>query len=304
MTAFFRTGLEIRRAREGTEGSTPSPSAIGDVQGTVGSPKPDLRGSSPLSPANSIRATSCLTLHGGAILKAEVPPMYRRWSDAQLEEATRTSTTYADVLRKLGLRVQPGNYTTIRKYIRRNKLDVSHMVGFAQGTSKNPNRKTLEEVLVQNSDYCRGHLKKRLLKEGLLKEKCCICGLSPVWQDKPLVFVLDHKNGINNDNHLENLRLLCPNCNSQTATFCGRAKKKPRKFRHCRQCKNEIGMKGKTGLCCTCAQDRKVERPSLEELHHMVKLFGFRGTGKRCGVSDNAIRKWLRTGNSAGRVPG
>jgi 5-methylcytosine-specific restriction endonuclease McrA len=49
-----------------------------------------------------------------------------------------------------------------------------------------------------------------------------LCGQQPMWNGKQLVLILDHINGINNDNRLENLRLLCPNCNSQTPTFAGR----------------------------------------------------------------------------------
>lgn len=64
------------------------------------------------------------------------------------------------------------------------------------------------------------NLKNRLIKEGFLKNKCDICGLEGVWQGQSIVMVLDHINGINNDNRKENLRLLCPNCNSQQPTFC------------------------------------------------------------------------------------
>jgi 5-methylcytosine-specific restriction endonuclease McrA len=64
-------------------------------------------------------------------------------------------------------------------------------------------------------------LKRRLISESLLENKCSIqeCGLTE-WCGRPIVLVLDHINGVNNDNRLENLRFLCPNCNSQQDTFC------------------------------------------------------------------------------------
>jgi hypothetical protein len=65
-------------------------------------------------------------------------------------------------------------------------------------------------------------LKRRLLRERLLINRCVECGLEPIWQGKPLVLVLDHVNGDSSDYRLDNLRLLCPNCNSQQDTFAGR----------------------------------------------------------------------------------
>lgn len=61
-----------------------------------------------------------------------------------------------------------------------------------------------------------------MLKNEILKNECSICGLSETWQNKPIVMRLDHINGINNDNHLENLRMVCPNCDSQLPTYGGR----------------------------------------------------------------------------------
>ncbi len=77
-------------------------------------------------------------------------------------------------------------------------------------------------VLVRGSTYHRGSLKKQLVRRKLLKEVCAVCGLAPVWEGERLTLVLDHINGVNDDNRLENLRFLCPNCNSQTDTFAGR----------------------------------------------------------------------------------
>lgn len=67
----------------------------------------------------------------------------------------------------------------------------------------------------------RTHVKKRLLHAGLLENRCQECGLSE-WRGKPLSVHIDHINGIPNDHRLENLRMLCPNCHSQTHTYGGR----------------------------------------------------------------------------------
>ena len=72
----------------------------------------------------------------------------------------------------------------------------------------------------------RHRLKLRLLSAGRLHNVCAMCRLGPRWNDQPLMFVLDHINGINDDYRPDNLRLLCPNCNSQTPTFAGRNRQK------------------------------------------------------------------------------
>jgi len=82
----------------------------------------------------------------------------------------------------------------------------------------------LESVMTENSTYNRCHLKRRLIQDGIIANKCCECGLAPEWNGKKLVLVLDHINGVSNDHRKENLRLLCPNCNSQQSTFAGRNK--------------------------------------------------------------------------------
>lgn len=84
----------------------------------------------------------------------------------------------------------------------------------------------LDEILIEGSSYNRYNLKHRLLEGGLLKEECYICGQPPTWNKNPLALQLDHINGINNDNRIENLRILCPNCHTQTPTFSGKNKNK------------------------------------------------------------------------------
>ena len=83
-------------------------------------------------------------------------------------------------------------------------------------------RKEDYEVFVENSTYARHNLKRRIIEQSLLKQKCSICGMPPEWNGKPMSLVLDHINGINNDNRLENLRFVCHNCDSQLPTYKSR----------------------------------------------------------------------------------
>lgn len=81
----------------------------------------------------------------------------------------------------------------------------------------------LDEILARGN---RKSIKRRLIYDGVLIERCDLCGMGPVWQGKPLVLRLDHINGVNNDNTLTNLRLVCPNCDSQLPTYAGRNRKR------------------------------------------------------------------------------
>ena len=83
-----------------------------------------------------------------------------------------------------------------------------------------------EVVFVENSTYPRHRLKERILNENMIPYICQICGQGPLWNGKPMPLILDHKNGINNDNRLENLRFVCSNCDSQLPTYKSRNIKK------------------------------------------------------------------------------
>jgi Zn finger protein HypA/HybF involved in hydrogenase expression len=98
--------------------------------------------------------------------------------------------------------------------------EVKDSMNWAKGKSITPTA----EMLKQNSFYSNESVKSRILKDNLLEYKCIKCGCNGLWQGETIVLDLDHINGDNTDNRLENLRFLCPNCHSQTSTYKGRNK--------------------------------------------------------------------------------
>lgn len=94
--------------------------------------------------------------------------------------------------------------------------------GEIKAERKNKPKISLEEALTENSTYNTVRLKQRLIKANLLEAKCSECAIGEIWNNKKLVLQLDHINGIHSDNRLSNLRIICPNCHSQTENFAGR----------------------------------------------------------------------------------
>jgi predicted RNA-binding Zn-ribbon protein involved in translation (DUF1610 family) len=125
--------------------------------------------------------------------------------------------------------VRPGGCETL-KSINRERTKEAHGEG-RHGYTWNPNSawskgkslKSNDAIFKENSYYSNELIKKRIVKDDLLEYKCSKCGIDS-WQGEPIVLELDHINGINIDNRLSNLRYLCPNCHSQTDTYCGRNK--------------------------------------------------------------------------------
>lgn len=136
----------------------------------------------------------------------------------------------SEILEYFGFSKSSGSMAKIVKHrIIKENADISH---FRKRNKNGGSPKyTLEEILVENSKYTNmGRLKRRILKSNLLKYECESCGNKGIWNDKPLVLQLEHKNGKHNDNRLSNLCFLCPNCHSQTDTFSGKNANKSRRW--------------------------------------------------------------------------
>ena len=90
--------------------------------------------------------------------------------------------------------------------------------------SVNPTKIPTNEILEGKHPYYQTlKLKKRLVKDGIKKNVCEICNITE-WNGKPISMQLDHIDGDSHNHKLENLRMTCPNCHSQTETYCGKNK--------------------------------------------------------------------------------
>jgi hypothetical protein len=204
-----------------------------------------------------------------------------KWEKDLLEEIVKKSNSLKEALENIGLRSAGGNFKTIKKYLEIYNIDTSHFTQkWEVMVNKMRNSKIdLSLVLVENSTYSRTHLKNRLYEDGLKNRVCEICGQDENWNGMKISLILDHINGVYNDNRLENLRIVCPNCNAGLETHCGKNISR----------KKDIKKKSKVRL-----SRRKVERPSYEVLKAEIIKNGYSSTGRKYGVSDNAIRKWLK----------
>lgn len=146
------------------------------------------------------------------------------WTDEDLRRAVASSSSVAGVLRQLGLFAEGGNYDRARRQIRDLGLDTSHFTGqgWNVGLKFVPRpAQPLQEVLVANRWTSSHWLKMRLFEAGLKEPKCELCGWAERSADGRIPLELDHINGDRNDNRLNNLRILCPNCHSLQPTHRG-----------------------------------------------------------------------------------
>jgi hypothetical protein len=224
-----------------------------------------------------------------------------------LQDLLDNSSNYAEIMDKLGGARSGASYRVLKRRIATmgcdtTKFDINFQLWKADSArsicKKDPN------PFRYGSKVGNQRLKKILIKEGVTDE-CSECGQLPEWNGKPLVLQLDHIDGDSKNSVRGNLRILCPNCHTQTSTFGTKNRIKINKDKYdisfnvknytlCK-CGGKMHISSKVCLSCQAFLDRKVpNRPSLEQLEKDLETMSYVAVGKKYGVSDNCIRKWLK----------
>jgi hypothetical protein len=231
-----------------------------------------------------------------------------RYTRDEASAAVRASFNYSEVLRRLGLRPAGGNHRTLRHWVDDVwQIPTGHFD--PDRAIRGPQREAtpLDDVLVEHSPYSRAALKRRLFATGLKQRRCELCGQGEAWHGGVMALILDHVNGVPDDNRLENLRIVCPNCNATLETHCGRHNRKAVTPRECLSCGGSYEPRFRAQRYCSrrcgiaspahAANDparRKAVRPPFEQLMAELQETSYSAVGRKYGVTDNAVRTWVR----------
>ena len=233
------------------------------------------------------------------------------------EEASRAidrSLCWSDSLRQLGYRPVGHNIRTLKKYACLWGISVAHFdPNEVRRRASKRKAITLDELLVENSDCSRSYVKKRLFEAGLKDKHCEVCGQDELWHGRTMSLILDHVNGVSDDNRLENLRIVCPNCAATLNTHCGRNLPRRRTCPGCGTCFAPDSLRHRycSRRCVPSPTlgvprpgERKAVRPPYQRLLTEIDQLGYSAVGRSYGVSDNAVRKWVRFYERAGGASG
>jgi len=140
-----------------------------------------------------------------------------------IKDIVKTSYSFAEVFRKMGKSKSGASYKVLRNFINRNNIDYSHFDPYKKNRNNIKNRKKPINYWLNNGTNIGSYkLKNKLYDEGLKERICEKCGQDENWKGVKIGLILDHINGINNDNRIENLRIVCPNCNAGLETHGGK----------------------------------------------------------------------------------
>jgi hypothetical protein len=219
-------------------------------------------------------------------------PERRTYKREDVEKAISESNSYSDVLRNIGLTVNGGSFSWLKKLINRHNIDVSHFQ-----ENKRINKKVYKFTDdISNHDRASASKLQRFLKFHKVEEKCSNCGINE-WRGEPIRLDIDHKDGNCINNKLENLQYLCPNCHRcKTIKYDGistlRIGHEHVSKEKTKKCKCGSMICDTSTTCKKCAtKTPRIVWPTPNELSDMINAKPITVVGRLLGVSDNAVRK-------------
>lgn len=217
--------------------------------------------------------------------------LMNRLSKEDLIIIVNKSICWMDVVRGTGRSFHGSYVKMLRTLTEYYEIDTSHFDTKKALSINNYNKKSSEEMFCKNSTVSQGSIKTKIVRDNLIPYVCVLCENDGNHNKQPLTLQLDHINGVRNDNRLENLRFLCPNCHSQTKTFTGKNAVKYKIDVNTDILDSRIRMREEVE---SYKQYRKVNRPTKEVLQKLLWQQPTVKIAKHFGVSDVAVKKWAK----------
>lgn len=148
------------------------------------------------------------------------------YNKESLEKIINESSTFCEVLKKFNRNTSAASYRGLKKKISIWNIKTDHFLDKKQLIEKQRINNQIiskvlhDEIFIENSKVAQATLRRRILDENLIEYFCKLCGSDDTWRGQKFSLILDHINGIRNDNRIFNLRFLCPNCNATLKTHC------------------------------------------------------------------------------------
>lgn len=215
--------------------------------------------------------------------------LLKSYTKEELQKYLQEATSLKDFLFLLGYNAYSGCVaTTAKQYLQ--EIGLTEEYRQIAPIERNP-----ENIFIINSTACQNTLRRYYKAGNYTDYRCSICGQEPEWNGQPLTLILDHINGNNKDDRLENLRWVCPNCNQQLPTTGSRNRVKIER-NYCPDCGKIISQK--SHYCAECAgkhsSQEKIESIiSRETLKKKIRNQSFESIAREYGkTSGNAVKNW------------